>query len=151
MLRFLHSTIQVNLKRKGNISNKMNNFILLIEGYQIKSNSLKSRFNMVAFSLKVSCCVILMLKRALWESVIRSFEKGRIFVLFKGNGSLFTKPCELMMTHEKNEVSLATQIFKMVARVDVLRNSVAAEYPYPISYSGFLFYFQATLCAVNNN
>ena len=55
------------------------------------------------------------------------------------------------MTHEKNEVSLATQIFRMVARVDFLRNSVAAEFPYPISYSGFLFYFRATLCAVINN
>ena len=66
----------------------------------------------------------------------------------KGNGSLFTKPYELMMTHDKNEVSLATQIFRMVARVDFLRNSVAAEFRYPISYSGFLSYFQATLCAV---
>ena len=71
--------------------------------------------------------------------------------MFKGNGSLFTKPCELMMTHEKNEVYLATQIFRMVARVDFLRNSVAAEFPYPISYSEFLSYFQATLCAVINN
>ena len=50
--------------------------------------------------------------------------------MLKGNGSLFTKPCELMMTHEKNEVYLATQI---LARVDFLRNSVATEFPYPIS------------------
>ena len=56
-----------------------------------------------------------------------------------------------MITHEKNEVSLATQIFRMVARVDFLRNSVAAEFPYPINYSGFLSYFQATLCAAINN
>ena len=62
--------------------------------------------------------------------------------MLKGNGSLFTKPCELMMTHEKNEVSLATQIFRMVARVDFPRNSVAAEFPYRVSYSGFLSYFQ---------
>ena len=55
-----------------------------------------------------------------------------------------------MMTHEKNEVFLATQIFRMVARVDFLRNSVA-EFLYPISYSGFLSFFQATLCAVINN
>ena len=56
-----------------------------------------------------------------------------------------------MMTHEKNGVSLATQIFRMAARVDFLRNSVAAEFPYPISYSGVLSYFQATLCAFINN
>ena len=56
-----------------------------------------------------------------------------------------------MMAHEKNDVSLATPIFRMVVRVDFLRNSVAAEFPYPISYSGFLFYFQATLYAVINN
>ena len=55
------------------------------------------------------------------------------------------------MTHEKNEVSLATQIFRMVAGVDFLRNCVAAEFPYPIIYSGFLSYFQATLFAVINN
>ena len=49
--------------------------------------------------------------------------------MLKSNGSIFTKPCELtMMTHEKNEVSLATQIFRIVARVDFLRNSVAAEF-----------------------
>ena len=53
-----------------------------------------------------------------------------------------------MMTHEKNEVSLATQIFRMVAGVDFLRNSVAAEFPYPISYSEFLSHFQAALYAV---
>ena len=57
--------------------------------------------------------------------------------------SLFTKRCELMMTHEKNEVSLATQIFRMVAEVDFLRNSVTAEFLYPVSYSGFLSYFEA--------
>ena len=55
------------------------------------------------------------------------------------------------MTHEKSEVSLATQILKMAARVDCLRNSVAAEFPYSISYSGFLSYFEATLCAVISN
>ena len=71
--------------------------------------------------------------------------------MFKGNESLFTKPCELMMTHEKNEVYLATQIFRMVARVGFLRNSITAEFPYPISYSRFLSYFQATLCAVITN
>ena len=65
--------------------------------------------------------------------------------LFKGNGSLFTKPCELMMTHQKNEVHLATQIFRMVVRLDSLRDSVAAEFPYPISHKGFLSYFQASL------
>ena len=71
--------------------------------------------------------------------------------MFKGNGSLLTKPCELMMTHEKNEISLTTQVFRMVARVDFLRNCVTAEFQYPIIYSGFLSYFQATLCAVINN
>ena len=61
----------------------MNNFILLIDmqGYEIKSNSLKARFNMVAFSLKVSCCVILLQKRTLQESVLRSFEKRQNFCL----------------------------------------------------------------------
>ena len=54
--------------------------------------------------------------------------------MFKGNRSLFTKPCELMMTHEKNDVSLATQIFRMVARVDFLRNSVAAEFPVTVDF-----------------
>ena len=35
----------MNSKRKGNISTKMNNFILLIEmqGYEIKSNSLETK------------------------------------------------------------------------------------------------------------
>ena len=33
----------------------------------------------------------------------------------KSNRPLFTKPYELLMTHDKNEVSMATQIFKMVA------------------------------------
>ena len=85
-----------------------------MQSYEVMSNSLKTRFNVAAFSLKVSCCVILLLKRTLWESVIRSFEKRQTF-LFKGSESLFTKPHELLMTHEKNEVSMATQIFKMVA------------------------------------
>ena len=62
--------------------------------------------------------------------------------MFKGNGSLFTKPCELMMTDEKNEVSLGTQIFRIVAGVDFLRNSVTVEFPYPMSYSGFLSFFR---------
>ena len=34
---------------------------------------------MAAFSLKVSCCVILLQKRTLWESVIGNFEKGKNF------------------------------------------------------------------------
>ena len=55
------------------------------------------------------------------------------------------------MTHEKNEVSTATQIFRMVAAVDFLRNSVAAEFAYPMSYSGFLCYFKATLGSIINN
>ena len=36
--------------------------------------------------------------------------------MFKGSESLFTKPNELLMTHEKNEISMATQIFKMVGQ-----------------------------------
>ena len=55
------------------------------------------------------------------------------------------------MTHEKNEVSLAAQSFRMVAKVDFLRNSATAEFPYLTSYSGFLSCFQANLCAVINN
>ena len=35
---------------------------------------------------------------------MRSFEKRQEFS-FKGSESLFTKPYELLMTHEKNEVS----------------------------------------------
>ena len=34
---------------------------------------------------------------------------------YKGGESLSTKPYELLMTHEKNEVSIPSQIFKMVA------------------------------------
>ena len=43
-----------NLKRKENVSVEMNDFILLtsMQGYEIKSNSLKTRFIMAAFSLK---------------------------------------------------------------------------------------------------
>ena len=85
-----------------------------MQGYEIKSNLLKTRFNMEAFSLKVSYCVILLQKRTLRESVIRSFEKRQKF-LFKGSELLFTKPYALLMTHEKNEVSMATQVFRMVA------------------------------------
>ena len=55
------------------------------------------------------------------------------------------------MIHKKNEISLAAQIFRMVAKADFLRNSVTVEFPYPICYSGFLCYFQATLGAVINN
>ena len=84
-----------------------------MQGYEIKSNLLETSFNMATFSLKVSCCVILLQKRTLWESVIRSFEKRQKFS-FKGSESLFTKPYELLMTHEENEVSVATQILKMV-------------------------------------
>ena len=74
----------MNLKGKENISIKMNNFILVpikMQGYDINSKSLKTRFNMAAFSLKVSCRVILPKKWTLWESVIRSFEKGKNFRL----------------------------------------------------------------------
>ena len=105
---------------------------------------------MAAFSLKVSCCVIFTLKADTPGVNYKELWKNSKFS-FKGNGSLFTKPCALMMTHEKNKVSLASQIFRMVAEVDFLRNSVTAEFPYPISYSGFLCYFQATLCAAINN
>ena len=81
-----------------------------MQGYEIKSNLLKTRFNMAAFALKVSCVVILLYKRTLQESVKRSFEKRQKF-LFKGSESFFTKSYELLITHEKNEVSMATQIF----------------------------------------
>ena len=85
-----------------------------MQGYEIKSNLLKARFNMVAFSLKESCCVILLSKQTLRESVIRSFEKGQKFLL-EGSEPLFTKPYELLMTHGENEASMATHILKMVA------------------------------------
>ena len=38
-----------------------------------------------------------------------------------------------MMTHGKNEVSLATQIFRMAAGVDFLKNGVAAEFIHILS------------------
>ena len=43
-----------------------------------------------------------------------SSEK-RLKFLFKGSESLFTKLYESLVTHEKNEVSMAAQTFKMVA------------------------------------
>ena len=46
---------------------------------------------------------------------------------------------------------MATQIFRMVAGVNFLRNSVIAEFPYPIGYSGLLCYFKDTLGSVINN
>ena len=45
---------------------------------------------------------------------MRSFEKRQKFS-FNGIESLITKPYELLLTHEKNEVSMVTQILKMVA------------------------------------
>ena len=47
-------------KEKRNFSIKMNNFIPLVsmQGCELKPYLLKARFNIAAFSLKVSCCVI---------------------------------------------------------------------------------------------
>ena len=53
-----------------------------MQGHEIKSNLVKkNRFSVAAFSLKVICCVVLLQKQTLQESVIRSFEKRQNFRL----------------------------------------------------------------------
>ena len=71
--------------------------------------------------------------------------------MFKGSGSLFTKPFELMMTHQKDEVFLATQIFRMVAIMDFLQEKVLQQNSHILSVtvdfflSSMLLYVQSLI------